>query len=156
MLFGANVAYQGVTVNGDGLLVSGSYFPVLGLKPALGRLVAPDDDTPIGQHFYTVLSYGFWSSQIGRDPSVLGKTMLINGRTMTVIGVAPRGFEGTTVGTQPKVFVPMSMRHEMEIPFGDEFTDRRSYRASSLRAPQARRHPWHRPRRRSTPRIPPS
>src|ERR1700722_6830134 len=46
VLFGANIAYQGVTVNGDGLLVSGSYFPVLGLTPALGRVLGPDDDAP--------------------------------------------------------------------------------------------------------------
>jgi predicted permease len=58
---------------------------------------------------------------------VLGKTIVINGKAMAVIGVAPRGFEGTTIGTQPKVFVPMSMRHEMQYPFGDEFEDRRSY-----------------------------
>ena len=125
--FGANVAYQGVTVNGDGLQVSGSYFPVLGLRPALGRLFGPQDDTPIGQNFYTVLSYGFWASQLGSDPAIIGKTMVINGKSMTVIGIAPRGFEGTTLGVQPKVFVPMSMRTEMQRMFGHEFENRTSY-----------------------------
>src|ERR1019366_5634169 len=129
VLFGANVAYQGVTVNGDGLLVSGSYFPVLGLRPALGRLFAPNDDTPIGQNFYTVLSYGFWASQLGSDPAIIGKAMVINGKSMTVIGVAPRGFEGTTLGVQLKVFVPMSMRGEMQpsIGVGNDFENRRNY-----------------------------
>jgi predicted permease len=112
--FGANVAVQGVTVNGEGMLVSGSYFPVLGLHPALGRLFGPQDDTPIGQNFVTVLSYGFWASQLGSSPGVLGQTMIMNGKSMTVIGVAPRGFEGTTLGISPKVFVPISMRHEMQ------------------------------------------
>src|ERR1035437_4523510 len=112
--FGANVAYQGVTVNGDALQVSGSYFPVLGLRPALGRLFGPQDDTPIGQNFVTVLSYGFWASQLGSSPGVLGQTMIMNGKSMTVIGVAPRGFEGATLGVSPKVFVPISMRHEMQ------------------------------------------
>jgi predicted permease len=124
--FGANVAYQGVTVNGDGLEVSGSYFPVLGLRPALGRLFGPQDDTPVGQNFVTVLSYGFWSSQLGGDPGVVGQTMVVNGKSMTVIGVAPRGFDGTTLGMSPKVFVPISMRHEMQPGFTD-FEVRRSY-----------------------------
>src|SRR5579872_1547380 len=52
--FGANVAYNGVTVNGDGLQVSGSYFPVLGVRPELGRLLGPEDDTPPGQNFVAV------------------------------------------------------------------------------------------------------
>ena len=77
--FGANVAYNGVTVNGDGLQVSGSYFPVLGVKPALGRLLGPQDDTPPGQNFVAVVSYGFWSSQLGGDRSVVGKTIIVNG-----------------------------------------------------------------------------
>jgi predicted permease len=114
VLFGANVAYQGVTVNGDGLEVSGSYFPVLGLKPALGRLIGPEDDTPIGQNFVTVLSYGFWTSQLGGSSAVLGQNIVVNGKSMAIVGVAPRGFEGTTLGAQPKLFVPMSMHAEME------------------------------------------
>ncbi len=125
-LFGANVAYQGVTVNGDGMFVSGSYFPVLGLHPALGRLLGPQDDTPVGQNFVAVLSYGFWTSQLGSDPKVLGQTMIVNGKSMTVIGVAPRGFEGTTLGSTPKIFVPLSMRHELN-PTWNAFTDRRNY-----------------------------
>ena len=124
--FGANIAYQGVTVNGDAMQVSGSYFPVLGLRPALGRLFGPQDDTPIGQNFVVVLSYGFWASQLGSDPTILGRTMVVNGKSMTVIGVAPRDFEGTTLGLSPRIFVPISMRHEMQPLFAD-FEIRRSY-----------------------------
>jgi predicted permease len=124
--FWANVAYQGFTENGDGMFVSGSYFPVLGLRPAIGRLIGPQDDTPIGQNFVTVLSYGFWASQLGRDPHVVGRVMNVNGQSLTVIGVAPEGFEGTTLGTSPKVFVPMSMRHAL-IPLFNAFEDRRNY-----------------------------
>ena len=126
VVFGANIAYQGVTVNGDAMQVSGSYFPVLGLHPALGRLFGPQDDTPIGQNFVTVLGYGFWASQLGSDPNIIGQTMVVNGKSMTVIGVAPRGFEGTTLGVSPKIFVPISMRHEMQPGFVD-FENRRSY-----------------------------
>jgi predicted permease len=125
--FGANVAYQGVTVNGDGMLVSGSYFPVLGLHPALGRLFGPQDDAPIGQNFVAVLSYGFWASQLGSNPGIVGQTMVINGKSMAIIGVAPQGFEGTTLGVQPKVFVPISMRREMQFTFGNDFENRRAY-----------------------------
>ncbi len=126
VLFGANIAYQGVTVNGDGMEVSGSYFPVLGLKPALGRLFTTADDTPIGGNFYTVVSHGFWTSQLGSDKSIVGKTMVINGKSMTVIGVAPNGFEGTTLGSQPKVFVPISLRRQMQerFTFRNDFEDR--------------------------------
>jgi predicted permease len=127
--FGANIAYQGVTVNGDAMEVSGSYFPVLGLRPVLGRLFGPQDDTPVAQNFVVVLSYGFWTSQLGGDPTIVGKTMVVNGKSMTVIGVAPRGFEGTTLGTSPKIFVPISMRSEMQRSFGvgNEFENRRNY-----------------------------
>ena len=128
VLFGANIAYQGVTVNGDAMQVSGSYFPVLGLKPAIGRLLGPEDDEPIGQNFVTVLSHGFWASQFGSDPKIVGQTMVINGKSMTVVGVAPAGFEGTTLGAQPKIFVPISMREQLIQRFGaSDFENRRSY-----------------------------
>jgi hypothetical protein len=60
--FGVNLAYHSQTVNADGMLVSGSYFPVLGLQPALGRLFTADDDRNIGNHFVTVLSHDYWTS----------------------------------------------------------------------------------------------
>jgi predicted permease len=126
-IFGANIAYQGVTVNGDGMMVSGSYFPVLGLKPVLGRLFGSQDDAPIGGNFYAVVAHGFWASQLGSDPAIIGKTMVINGKSMTVIGVAPEGFEGTTLGSQPKVFVPISMRQQLQLTFGNDFENRRAY-----------------------------
>src|SRR5579872_2420202 len=127
VIFGANVAYDGVTVNGDGMQVSGSYFPVLGLKPTLGRLLNVSDDLPLGENFYTVVSHGFWTSQLGSDPQIVGKTMIINGKSMTVIGVGPPGFEGITLGSQPKVFVPLSMRRQLQMTFRNDFEDRQSY-----------------------------
>src|SRR5476649_2653329 len=84
--FGANVAYNGVTVNGDGLQVSGSYFPVLGLRPALGRLLGPQDDTPPGQNFVVVVSYGFWSTQLRSEKTIVGRTIVVNGLSMNVVG----------------------------------------------------------------------
>src|SRR3982750_1236658 len=70
-MFGVNVAMPGRTaINGRGLFVSGSYFPVLGVRAALGRLLTPNDDQNLGGHYVTVLSYPFWQTQPGRDPSV--------------------------------------------------------------------------------------
>ena len=77
--FGANIAHPTQTVSGSGLFVSGSYFPVLGVRPALGRLLGPDDDRVIGEHFVAVLSYNFWANQLGSDRSILNQSMVING-----------------------------------------------------------------------------
>ena len=125
-LFGANIAYRNQTMNGEGMLVSGSYFPVLGLRPALGRLLTPADDEAIGANFVAVLSHSYWESRLGSDPGVLNETMVINGQSMTIVGVAPRGFEGTTLGGRPRVFVPITMRGLMS-PGWEGFENRRSY-----------------------------
>ena len=110
MPFGVNLAMPGQTpINGEGLLVSGSYFPVLGIQPALGRLFDQNDDQTIGGQYVTVLSYAFWENKLGASPAMLGKQITVNGRSLTIVGVAPRGFSGTTLGSRPDVFVPLSM-----------------------------------------------
>ena len=124
--FGANLAYRRQTLNGEGMLVSGSYFPVLGLRPALGRLLTPADDQTVGGHFVTVLSHGYWTTHLGADPAVVGESIVVNGQTMTIVGVAPRGFDGTTLGASPDVFVPITMRGLMS-PGWKQFDNRRSY-----------------------------
>ena len=124
--FGANLAYHGQTLNGQGMLVSGSYFPVLGVQPAIGRLFTDADDRNIGNHFVTVLSHDYWTTRLGANPSVLNETIVINGRAMTIVGVAPRGFKSTTLGSEPKVFVPLTMRGLM-LPGWEGFQDRRNY-----------------------------
>jgi predicted permease len=125
--FSANLAPQGQTpINGSGFLVSGSYFPVLGLTPAAGRLLTPADDQAPGASFVAVLSYQYWATQLGSDRSVVGKPIVINGHPYTIVGVAPRGFTGTTIGTDPKVFVPISMRAQTNPGFNG-FDNRRSY-----------------------------
>jgi putative ABC transport system permease protein len=124
--FGASLAYNGQALGGTGMLVSGSYFPLLGLRPTLGRLLLPADDGAIGEPHAVVLSHDYWRTRFGADPGVLNQTMLVNGQTMTIVGVAPAGFSGTTLGTTPQVFVPITMRGLMEPPFSG-FDDRRSY-----------------------------
>lgn len=107
---GANFAFGGRSSFGQAILVSGSYFPVLGVQPALGRLLVPGDDAIDGEAGVVVLSYGYWSDALGADPAVLGKTLVVNGKPLTVVGVAPRGFRGTTVGMPAQVFVPITFR----------------------------------------------
>ncbi len=124
--FDANLAASGQTTTGDGLLVSGSYFPVLEVKPALGRLLGPDDDRAVNESHVVVLSHAYWRTRFASDPAVLNQTMVVNGQTMTIVGVAPRGFEGTTLGVSPKVFVPITMRGYMQPNFRG-WTNRQSY-----------------------------
>ena len=125
-LFGANLSFGGRTLSSEGMLVSGSYFPLLGVQPALGRLLAPGDDRVVGESQVAVLSHGHWTTSMGADPAVLNQRIVVNGQPMTIVGVAPRGFDGTTLGARPAVFVPITMRGFMEPGF-KEFDNRRSY-----------------------------
>jgi predicted permease len=109
-IFSTNISYNKQSESAEAMYVSGSYFPVLGMQPSLGRLLTPRDDETIGAHFVAVLSYRYWESKLGADPGVMGTTIIINGEALTIVGVAPKGFDGTTLGSQPVVFVPITMR----------------------------------------------
>lgn len=93
-----------------GLLVTENYFDVLGVKAAMGRALHANDSRGVGSDPDVVLSYGFWRSRFGSDPTVLGKTIEMNRHPFTVIGVAPRGFNGTIVGIAANYWVPMMMQ----------------------------------------------
>ncbi|HWQ00135.1 MAG TPA: ABC transporter permease, partial [Vicinamibacterales bacterium] len=123
--FGANLAWHGETTSGEGVYVSGSYFPVLGLRPAVGRLFDPRDDRAPGEPRAVVLSHAYWTSRFGGNPGVLGDTLVVNGQPLAIVGVAPRGFEGTTLGMRPQVFVPVTLRQVLE-PRWRGFDDRRN------------------------------
>ena len=124
--FGANVAFKGQTLSSDGELVSGSYFPVLGVQPAVGRLFNVNDDNVIGGNTVAVLSHGFWQEHLGADPSVVGQPIVVNGQTLTIIGVAAQGFDGTTLGNKPDVYVPLTMAEALNKGFA-QFENRRRY-----------------------------
>jgi predicted permease len=126
VIFQPNVSFRGSTVNASGELVSGSYFPVLGVKPAVGRLFGVTDDEVIGAHPIVVLSYGYWTTQLGADPSVVGQIIMVNGQQMTIVGVSAAGFEGTTLGNKPDLFVPLTKRAALSPGFNG-FDDRRRY-----------------------------
>jgi predicted permease len=104
----ANLSFDGATVAGEGMLVSGSYFAVLGVRPSAGRLLDTGDDRVDGEAAVVVLSHAYWQSAFGADPSVVGRTLIVNGKPLTIVGVGPEGFSGTTVGSRPQVFMPIT------------------------------------------------
>jgi predicted permease len=127
-LISANVAMHGQTpLNGDALLVSGGYFPILGVRPALGRLFTVNDDITIGGEPLAVLNYAFWETQLGSDPSVVGKQVTVNGQQLTIVGVGPKGFNGSTVGARPFLYVPLTMRAALTPGFSNGMERRNNY-----------------------------
>ena len=124
--FGASLSVNNEPTVGRGMLVSGSYFPTLQVQAEHGRLLRPSDDEVIGANYVTVVSHAFWQDRLGGDPKVVDRTMIINGRTYTIVGVVPPEFEGTTLGVRPDVYVPISMRGAVSPTFTN-FDNRRNY-----------------------------
>ncbi|HEU4929289.1 MAG TPA: ABC transporter permease, partial [Candidatus Krumholzibacteria bacterium] len=106
-----------------GQLISGSYFEALGVRPALGRLIAPADvPAPPGLDAarvdgstepIAVISYGLWQKRYGGSPDVVGREIRINGRTLTIVGVTPRVFQGSVMGLSFDVWLPATLAPEM-------------------------------------------
>ena len=103
------ISWHNQAENQDGEMVSGNYFQLLGLKPALGRLLGPQDDTAKNANPVLVLSYSYWKTHFGAARDIVGQTVLINGHAFTVLGVAPEGFDSAIGGYRPGVFIPISM-----------------------------------------------
>jgi predicted permease len=129
LLFGVNLAHGGSSEGGDALMVSGSYFQVLGLQPALGRLLAPHDEREKAGGNVVVLSDEFWQRRFGGRRDVLDDTLVVNGQAMSIVGVLPRGFHGTTLGERPLVYVPISMGETLVPRWRglDNLANRRNY-----------------------------
>jgi predicted permease len=111
-----NVEPEAVTWNRDGegvavqcLTVSGNYFELCGVRPALGRMFSPDEDRTPGTHPVTVLSHAFWKTRLGGDPHAVGKTMTINGTALTVVGVAPAEFKGAISVIASEMWIPYAI-----------------------------------------------
>jgi predicted permease len=122
----ASVSGQGQTELANGELVSGNYFEVLGVRPALGRVLTSQDETAAGANPETVLSYGYWERHFGRDPGILNKQLIVNGVSMTVVGVVAPGFFGVQVGQTPDIFIPVTMKAQMT-PNWDGLADRKDH-----------------------------
>jgi predicted permease len=104
------------------VLVSGNYFDVLNVRPALGRFITPQDAAAVGESLVAVLSHTHWQNNFGGDPNVVGKTLTVNNQQLTIIGVAPEGFTGFMRDYAPLVYVPLTLRWLMqpEEPRNDE------------------------------------
>jgi predicted permease len=112
--FLANLGSGERAAAGRGVLVSGHYFDVLGVKPALGRFIGPQDEPTVGESAVAVLSYDYWEHDLGADPAAIGKTLEVNGHKLTILGVAPKSFEGAMLGWRPQVYVPITLRWLMQ------------------------------------------
>jgi predicted permease len=108
-----SLTYAGRTELVSGELVSGNYFPVLGVGAALGRVFTAQDDLIQGGHPIAVLSYGYWKTRFAADPSVIGSKIVLNGYPLTIVGVSRRGFDGVEPGYSPQLRVPMMMKHQL-------------------------------------------
>lgn len=109
----------------QGELVSGNYFDVLGVRPAVGRLLVQSDDEAQEKNPVVVLSYGYWQRRFGSDPHVVNDTILINSNPFTVVGVASPGFKSVVVGAAPDIFAPMMMKPQIT-PGWNDLENRRS------------------------------
>ena len=101
-----NLADGGEARQADGLWVSGEFFPLLGLRPAAGRLLAPDDDRA-GCTPRAVLGHAFWQRAYAGDPSAIGRTITLRAQQVEIVGVAPAGFHGLEVGQGFDVALPL-------------------------------------------------
>ena len=109
----------------DGLLVSANYFDVLGLRPSYGRFFRPDEGETPGLHAVAVLSHEAWQRRFGADPAIAGRTIELNGRPFTVVGIAPPQFAGTSIEHVADFFVPATMQQIIS-PESDVLRDRRA------------------------------
>ncbi len=136
-LIQASLGRDGSTTVGSAVLVSGGFFAALGVGPELGRVLG-EPDVADGPAATVVLSFDYWQTAYAGDPAVVGKTLLVGGQPLTIVGVAPRGFVGTTPGSRPDVFAPLTLEW---LPRRTPLERRPSLQLRiCFRAPEARRH----------------
>jgi len=121
-VFSSLLVYSAVSVNMTGQgnpqsmvgeIVSGNYFLTLGVPMALGRSFTPEEDGALDAHPVAVIGYGLWMRKFGGDRGIIGRGLELNGLRYTVIGVAPRGFQGLDTLLAAEVWVPMAMYREI-------------------------------------------
>lgn len=101
----------------SGEMVSGTFFPLLGIKASAGRMLSENDDRSIGGHPVAVLSHGYWLSRFGGDPKAIGKTIIVNRHALEIVGVVEPGFAGLDIGDPTQVYVPIAMQPQMGPPW---------------------------------------
>ncbi len=120
-----SMSHDGINERVWGYEVTGNYFDVLGVNTILGRTISLDDDRVAGASPIAVMSYKCWQQRFGGDQSIIGKDVIVNGRNFTIVGVAPRGFSGTEVISQPELWFPMAMEAQLEA--GSNWLDDREW-----------------------------
>jgi predicted permease len=116
-----------------GLAVSGNFFDVLELQPALGRAIRPDEDVVPGRDAVAVLAYNTWTEQFGSDPGVIGRQVRLGGLDFTVVGVAPQTFTGMHLVLPPAFFIPIAMQSKMAGAAPSTLLELRSFRYLEVR-----------------------
>jgi predicted permease len=124
-----NIGEPGATTRASGLLVSGNYFNDLGLRPTLGRLIQPENAVNPGSDPVVVISYDYWQRQFDGSPAAYGQTLRVDGHVLTVIGVAPQGFQGTTIGLYFDLWLPATLA---PVVLGSGELDDRAVRGYSI------------------------
>ena len=132
-IFSGLAAQQSIEINlrnGDDItkafaqLVSSNFFTLLGVQAAKGRMFGSEVDGGPDQYSVAVVSQGFWKRRAGSDPNLVGKTLVLNGHRVTVIGIAPEGFRGTfAFALAPELWIPLAMQPQL-LPGADRFNDR--------------------------------
>jgi predicted permease len=129
-ILGYSVSYDGLSLNGQSEriftnYVTGNYFSMLGIQPYLGRFILPSEGQTLGADPILVLSYSYWRSRFGGDRRIIGKSVLLNGHPINVIGVAPPGFYGLRPMANAQAYLPFSMitTYEFGLP-NDLMVDR--------------------------------
>jgi predicted permease len=117
-----------------GVLVSGNYFRVLGVEPRIGRGFRDDEDQVPGRDAVVVLGPAFWRREFGGDTSVVGRTIVLNGRRFTVVGVAPKTFPGMGTFSHPDFYVPLAMAPAFSTSLQKSFFEDRDDRELTVRA----------------------
>jgi putative ABC transport system permease protein len=116
-----------------GMLVSGNFFPVMGVEPELGRAFRLDEDQVAGRDAVVMLGHDFWERELGADRAILGRTIRLNGSAFTVIGVAPAGFTGLDQYIRFDFYAPLMMwQHLTTVPVSSPF-DARDFRSLNIR-----------------------
>src|ERR1700730_13551388 len=123
-VMGFNLAFIGLGQKGDtrrafSAVVTSNYFSVLGVPLARGRAFLPEEETPGHNALVAIVSYRYWQKH-DLDPSVLGSQLLINGRSFTIVGIAPKGFVGTMQILSPEVWLPMSVYDRVANDFASD------------------------------------
>jgi predicted permease len=108
-----SISFGGRSERSSGELVTGTYFPVLGVKPALGHLFTAADDRTRGGAPFAVLGYDYWQTRFAANPDVIGQAILVNNHKLTIIGVAQKGFAGVEPLVAAQVYVPMAMAEQI-------------------------------------------